>query len=147
MVTAVTEKHKFWLRGPEDVFVQVEGAEERDRLAGDPAWTEADPPGPRDLVWLKHDVTGAVVAFRAETLDGWHALGWEFVVPPTARADYGHQVLPVPDRAAELEPEPLAEPEIEARPAVELVEEPETETAEEPAEVKPRRTVKEKSNA
>lgn len=100
-------KQTYWLADSDGGLIRVEGADERDRLAGD-GWTLTDPPGGDQRVWLQHDVTGAYALFGAGALEAWHARGWQHTVPPTEGSDAGLVVvLPEPDPAADV-PVPVA---------------------------------------
>jgi hypothetical protein len=89
----------YWLSGPDETFVHVEGAARRDELAAD-GWNESAAPGARDQVWVQHNKTQAFAKVPFEGVESWGALGWEPGVPPTRRADLGHQIaLPDPQPA------------------------------------------------
>jgi hypothetical protein len=100
--------NSYWLTGPDGTYAQVEGAARRD-LFIDLGWSEADEP-PRDgWVWLRHSETKAYVTFVAESLEGWHAKGWEFAVPPVRHTEQGLEAL-VPAPLDYVEPQPEKTP-------------------------------------
>jgi hypothetical protein len=113
----------YWLTGPDDTYAQVKGAARRD-LFIDLGWFEADEP-PRDgRVWLRHDVTRAYVPFVAESLEGWHAKGWEFAVPPVQHTEQGLVALvPAPLDYVEPQPEKTPAPASADEPKAESVKE------------------------
>ena len=116
-------KSLYWLSGPGETYVQVEGATRRDELAGH-GWEPADTPPELGRVWLRHNTTGAFAKFTAAGVDSALALGWEFAVPPTRPADLGHEVVlpsPVPANAhtgpsPDIEENPAQPAQTEAPP-------------------------------
>ncbi len=96
----------YWLIGPEGTYAQVEGAARRD-LFIDLGWTASDEPDRNGRVWLRHSVTRAYAHFSAESLEGWHAIGWEFAVPPIRRTEQGPEAL-IPADPEYVEPQPAS---------------------------------------
>ena len=114
---------QYWMTGPEGTFVHVEGAARRD-LFTELGWVAADEPDRDDRVWLRHKTTRAFAHFSAESLDGWHALGWEYAVPPVRRTEQGLEALvPAPIDYAEPQPEETEAPPPADRPKNENVKE------------------------
>ena len=101
-------KNTYWLIGPGNTFVQVEGADARDSLAVH-GWTATDEPDSAATVWLRHNVTWALSALPYGALESWQARGWEFVVPHTEPGDQG-PVVALPARPAEMVSEPAETP-------------------------------------
>lgn len=102
----------YWLADPNGSLIRVEGAAERDRLAG-LGWVVAEEPKPADKVWIFNPTTGGWAAYAYETLPVWEARDWQLAVPPLAEGDLGHYVdlpAPAPQPAAVLAPDPPAEP-------------------------------------
>jgi len=81
-------KNTYWLIGPDNTFVQVEGAARRDQITSD-GWTETTEPTGADEVWMRHEVTGVYSLMRAGALDAWQGRGWQYAVPPTRRTEQG----------------------------------------------------------
>lgn len=116
----------YWLAGPDDTRVQVEGAARRDELAAG-GWSETTEPSPADRVWLQHADTKAFALFGAGSLVTWEARGWQHAVPPTLQTDTGPVVV-LPEPAAEQPVSEVTEtPAVTTSPA----EKPKTESKKE----------------
>lgn len=77
----MTQKQTYWLADADGGLIRVEGADERDRLAGN-GWTVIDRPSAEQKVWCRHERTGAYAQLPAGALDVFQARGWDPVVPP-----------------------------------------------------------------
>lgn len=100
-------KGTYWLTGPGDTYVFVEGAARRDELAGH-GWTETTAPLELDRVWLHHPDTGGWAKFPAAGVDAALAKGWQHDIPPTRPTEQGAEiVLPDPAPIEQSTPEPV----------------------------------------
>jgi hypothetical protein len=112
-----------WLTGPEGTYARVEDAARREVFTG-LGWVEANEPARDGRVWLRHCATRAYAHFCAESLEGWHALGWEFAVPPIRNTEQGLEALvPAPLDYLEPQPEPTQAPVPADKPEAETVKE------------------------
>ncbi|HEX2551631.1 MAG TPA: hypothetical protein VHK64_08560 [Nocardioidaceae bacterium] len=96
----MTDKQKYWIRDVEGVYAQVEGADQRDQWTKVRGWSEADEPGPTDLVHVANEnpeiAQGHPVPFGA--LEGWAGYGFYPAPPP------GADDMQTPAPAAQAEP-------------------------------------------
>jgi hypothetical protein len=77
-------KQTYWIRDTEGVYAQVEGVDQRDVWTKVRGWTEADEPGPTDLVHVANEnpeiAQGHPVP--AAALEGWAGYGFYPAAPP-----------------------------------------------------------------
>lgn len=104
----MTQKQTYWLADADGGLIRVEGADERDRLAG-AGWTVIDRPAAEQKVWCRHEQTAAFAQLPAGALDVWEARGWQPVVPPAEDTLSGLVVtIPATEGPAGAAPTPVS---------------------------------------